>query len=992
MRLRRGFATRPGLALGRRLGLPGAEVGLVTWVVVCEPADRERVGDCLASVTSQWHGLLEILLCPVGAMQIPSAARDPRIRVLPALDSWYAAANAGAARARGRYLGFVRACDTLLPHATTDLAGSLAGSGSDVSTGILTQQGQAEQWLERAQQTGHSTPGAGRSSLETADLASDLVIGNKLARTTFWRESGPGFGPQDDWLLSPTWAALLRAGARTDVLIVPVVRHAHEHGHRPFGALPSPLPALGEWVRVGERIEQILAGTVLADGWRRHVRDVALPRFVADAERADDAQWATLSELAVRWSKGDEASGGVRARSRALLWLAARDRRAATQSLAEELDGLGDDQRTELVGDSLLAVWRTGPDDLPDQVRVLDDVESRLVAAVQRAVLLPDAVAVDVFVRVQGLDLATAGVTIAARLPTATEPRVEPREDPTIERWAQARFQSAAPGSIRVIVPAGETAGELTLTVSAGDLVRTGSVAFAVPAQPPSGSAVQVESVGWAGSDLVVGIAPVAGTKVEDLRLVMSSGVHLDGVSGDQGGTVRFTTSSDLYGRAVALPAGRYRVSHPDGVQVDAALARSLPCELLGERHRLRVARDGEALVLQLGPPLADDEIGAFRQQQLRDRYTASLEPTQPDLVYFDSYAGRSATDSPLAIFEELERRRPELHLCWGISDYGQWTPPGAEPVLLRSRRWYDVLARARALVTNTELEEWYVRRADQYVVQTFHGYPSKAMGEGQWRARQLPPSRLRVMRKRSVETWDLILTPTPEMTRHYREQYGYRGQVHEHGYPRDDGLRGPGADARRAITRQQLGIRPEQQAVLYAPTWRDHLATRPRAAAMSDFLDLAGAAKQLGDTHVLLVRGHRFHVPRGATAAAGAARIVDVTDHPEINDLILASDVAVLDYSSMRFDYAQTGRPMVFLVPDLASYAGGVRGFLYPFTDSAPGPRVATTDEVVEQVRDVGSLRARTAAEVAAFDAAFNPWQDGQCARRVVDRLLLVM
>ena len=89
-------------------------------------------------------------------------------------------------------------------------------------------------------------------------------------------------------------------------------------------------------------------------------------------------------------------------------------------------------------------------------------------------------------------------------------------------------------------------------------------------------------------------------------------------------------------------------------------------------------------------------------------------------------------------------------------------------------------------------------------------------------------------MRRRSVETWDLISTPTPEMTAVYREQYGYDGPAAEHGYPRNDALRGPDADRTRLETRRRLGIAPDQTAVLYAPTWRDHLASRPRAAAMS--------------------------------------------------------------------------------------------------------------------------------------------------------------
>jgi CDP-glycerol glycerophosphotransferase (TagB/SpsB family) len=168
---------------------------------------------------------------------------------------------------------------------------------------------------------------------------------------------------------------------------------------------------------------------------------------------------------------------------------------------------------------------------------------------------------------------------------------------------------------------------------------------------------------------------------------------------------------------------------------------------------------------------------------------------------------------------------------------------------------------------------------------------------------------------------------------------------------------------------------------VLYAPTWRDHLASRPRAAAMAELLDLDATAAALGDSHVLLVRRHRFHAP-------GASRVgvLDVTDHPEINELVLASDAAVLDYSSLRFDYALTGRPMVFLVPDLHDYTSGVRGFLFPFADTAPGPMVASTAEVVDLVRDVPALAAQWRERVRGFDAEFNPWQDGRAAQRFVD------
>ncbi|MGC4112786.1 MAG: CDP-glycerol glycerophosphotransferase family protein [Nocardioides sp.] len=489
------------------------------------------------------------------------------------------------------------------------------------------------------------------------------------------------------------------------------------------------------------------------------------------------------------------------------------------------------------------------------------------------------------------------------------------------------------------------------------------------------------------------------GVSLEGERLVVRvegapDGLRLRGPGTDLAGelrgdgTVAFDTRRDLYGRQVWLATAVYHLHRPGGLAAAPSWRDALPVETVGERHRLRVLPSGDGVgELHLGPPRADDELGAHGQELLRRAYAVDPRPTDPALWHFESFAGRSATDTPLATFEELRARSPETRVAWGILDHGHWTPPGAEAVVIGSRAWYDVLGTARVVVTNTEPELWFRRRADQLVVQCFHGYPSKAMGRSQWESRELPPRAVAVMRRRSVETWDLISTPTPAMTEVYREQYGYTGPAAEHGYPRDDALRRADADRVRAAARHLLGVRPDQTAVLYAPTWRDHLATRPRAAAMSEHLDVDEAAAALGDSHVVLLRGHRFHSP-----GPNRKGVLDVTDHPEVNELILASDVAVLDYSSLRFDYAQTGKPMVFLVPDLADYTSGVRGFLFPFEDTAPGPLVATTGEVVGQVRDVAALSAAWGERVATFDTAYNPHQDGHAAARLLDSILALV
>ena len=273
--------------VGSRVGLSGAEIGLVAVVVVFEEGDR--VEDCLASVRGQTHPLLDVVLSPVGAA---AAERpdDPRFRSIAPSATSYDAVRAGIVAASGRYVVLVRGCDRLLPHAVTDLAGSLSASGSDLATGVLEQTGEPEPWLARAQADAHAEPGSARPVPPA--MAGDLTLANKAFTRDLARRLQLDAG--DDWLCSPALAGLL-PGLVVDVLDRPVARFAWGRGHRAFGARPSPLPELDAWLTLHDDVTAASVGTPFAAGWLRHWYDVLLPRFVADAERGDEATWGVSS-------------------------------------------------------------------------------------------------------------------------------------------------------------------------------------------------------------------------------------------------------------------------------------------------------------------------------------------------------------------------------------------------------------------------------------------------------------------------------------------------------------------------------------------------------------------------------------------------------------------------------------------------------------------------------------------------------------------------
>ena len=266
---------------------------------------------------------------------------------------------------------------------------------------------------------------------------------------------------------------------------------------------------------------------------------------------------------------------------------------------------------------------------------------------------------------------------------------------------------------------------------------------------------------------------------------------------------------------STCVPLDTYRVLLTQGdlldeddvhaVMVGTALERELPVEQLSDAYRVRLIRGaaGRPLVV-LVKPYAEDERRAYFQQVLRTAYQNSSPPIDENAVYLQSYSGLTATDSQLALHHELRRTHPHLTLYWGVADRSTLLPEGAVGVMTYTREWYDVLARAKYLVTNVDFDRWFARKPGQKVLQTFHGYPAKSMGIRMWRAKNFTPTRIEAELDRTSRDWDLILTPAPEMDEYYRTEYAYDGPILSHGYPRDDilaqrrGACGPRAHAER--------------------------------------------------------------------------------------------------------------------------------------------------------------------------------------------------
>ncbi|MDN5852260.1 MAG: CDP-glycerol glycerophosphotransferase family protein, partial [Actinomycetia bacterium] len=410
-----------------------------------------------------------------------------------------------------------------------------------------------------------------------------------------------------------------------------------------------------------------------------------------------------------------------------------------------------------------------------------------------------------------------------------------------------------------------------------------------------------------------------------------------------------------------------------------------LPIPVSTDRLEGRLIRGPENRVrLHLDRPLGEAR-GRYRQHQLRTAGRQSGELRKALLIR--SYFGESATCNGVGIVRELRERGSDLDVFWSVRDHSVPVPDGAEPVVMRSREWYDLLGSAEYYLDNMFQPTFHSKPPGQVLIQTFHGYPFKTMGREHWAQTVRSPQAIEDYERRAAE-WDYLISPAAYATPLLRRDFAYDGDVLEIGYPRNDVLVGPEAAGIRSTVRELLGIRPDQQAILYAPTFRDYESPDDFRAAMVDFLDLNAVADALGDDGVLLVRGHAFNARAGQRVGERPG-VVDVTGYPEVSDLYLAADAAIVDYSSLRFDFAVTGKPMIFHVPDLERYRE-TRGWVVDFEPTAPGPHVSTTDEVIDQVRDLGRVTQAYREQYERFRHEFIELEDGRASARFVDAVMV--
>ncbi len=324
-------------------------------------------------------------------------------------------------------------------------------------------------------------------------------------------------------------------------------------------------------------------------------------------------------------------------------------------------------------------------------------------------------------------------------------------------------------------------------------------------------------------------------------------------------------------------------------------------------------------------------------------------------------------------------------------ADHIAASPEGVEYVVAGSPAYEKLVGRATYFISNMNLPRELEKREGQIHVQTQHGTPLKTMGTDLRHypvaAKDLDLDEL----MRQVDRWDYNLSSNRYSSEIWERTYPAHFEELEYGFPRNDRLVNATLDEVRAI-RASFGFDDSHLVVLYAPTFRDGVDSVRTPTGLVDLggdgihLELDRLAGAVGDHGRVLVRTH-YSLSKHPSARSD--RVVDASDHPRVEDLMLAADVLISDYSSISFDYANLDRPIVLLVDDLGTY-DNTRGTYFDITEFPPGLVARSPEELFAALQTGSFAKAEAAKHRHLFREKFCEFDDGRAAERVVRRIFL--
>ena len=363
--------------------------------------------------------------------------------------------------------------------------------------------------------------------------------------------------------------------------------------------------------------------------------------------------------------------------------------------------------------------------------------------------------------------------------------------------------------------------------------------------------------------------------------------------------------------------------------------------------------------------------------------FLLSFLPVRKKIIFLNFW-GRGYGDNPKYIAEEIIHQGLPYDMVWLVYDMSCEMPSEIRKVKYCSFKSRIELATARVIISNVKGGLSFRKRQKQYYIQTWHGGFGVKPIEKEMES-SLSEQYVRSSKYDSSIT-DLILSGSEFQTKVIKDAFWYDGEIFKKGVPRNDVLFNVTEEKVHQL-KQKYGISGAEKIVLYAPTFRDDNSFE---AYHLDARMLLETLEERTPYHwKVIIRLHPlaasyrdiFHYDD---------HVIDGSDFPDSQELLVMSDMLITDFSSMMMDFAIMNKPVLLFITDLEQYirsCRNVRPIFYelPFT-------LAHSNEELRQIVLNHEEQAYKNRLTKFMDEYFQSYDDGHASQHVVDRIKEIM
>lgn len=311
--------------------------------------------------------------------------------------------------------------------------------------------------------------------------------------------------------------------------------------------------------------------------------------------------------------------------------------------------------------------------------------------------------------------------------------------------------------------------------------------------------------------------------------------------------------------------------------------------------------------------------------------------PTDSELVLFSSFMGGGFNDSPKAIYDYM-RTHPgyDRYKCvWAFETPENY--PQLNTVKIDSLQYFVTALRAKYWVTNTNIERGLsFKKPGTVYLNTWHGIALKKIGND-------CPGR----KDYNFKTIDYLCVSGVHDESVFHSAFNANERSYLRcGMPRNDEL-WAATNEQRLRCREKLGISPEKKVILYAPTWRDSV-DGGKSYVIKPPIDFPLWKEKLSNDYAVLFRAH--HITTKVLDVQFDDFVRDASGYPNVNELMIAADLLITDYSAIAFDYAILGRPILCYAYDYDTYLAD-RGTYFNMDEKYPSKSCRTQEALLEKI-----------------------------------------